>query len=393
MITPGITGGVQDSGNFKFTTNNPGTYVIIIDVDNDGDEGTGFNPDDLFGLGDIFIRGETISGELSIPWNGRTNLGTALPNGSYQAKLQAITGEYHFVATDMEHAGPGGGGINIRQAFPSGGTSTTAVYWDDITGLQSDNTNLFQCSGASCTSLPNGIVDGFHSWGHQSGGFSNSEQWLGNLRFLDTYVYGAFSVSETPVVIISDGSVPNPDDPRQDYGDAPDTYGTDKTGGNSGTEAVGASHGLAFTFNTTYLGSNLPDGELDALTPLDGTGDDLTGDAIDEDGVSSFDPISSLTTNYAVTVNVNNASGEDAYLVGWIDFDRSGTFEASEGVVSLAIADGTGDAPVTLNWSGLNPVPGTTYARFRISTDPQLDPTKPDATPKERFTEALIDGY
>jgi hypothetical protein len=66
-------------------------------------------------------------------------------------------------------------------------------------------------------------------------------------------------------------------------------------------------------------------------------------------------------------------------LVGWIDFNRNGTFEASEGRVYDAdpgtagtqpIPNNTTNQTITLTWGGLSGLTeGTTYARFRISND------------------------
>lgn len=66
-------------------------------------------------------------------------------------------------------------------------------------------------------------------------------------------------------------------------------------------------------------------------------------------------------------------------LVGWIDFDRSGTFEANEAqVLSGAVLDG--NTTNTLTWdpsaSGIISS-GPTYARFRLSTDDALTSNSP----------------
>jgi uncharacterized repeat protein (TIGR01451 family) len=161
--------------------------------------------------------------------------------------------------------------------------------------------------------------------------------------------------------------------PQLDYGDAPDAYGTNSTD-NSG-EGVGANHIIV---DTLKLGTNLPDSETDAQTPLDGT-----GDGADEDGISTFPGLYTSTTSYSLTATVNNTTGSAANVYSWIDFDRDGKFDGDEratvsnGTISL---DGSGKVPtgsngtVTLTWNnlggtGANIIDGNSYARIRLTTD------------------------
>jgi hypothetical protein len=164
-----------------------------------------------------------------------------------------------------------------------------------------------------------------------------------------------------------------------DYGDAPDTYGTDKTANNSnsgsGTDPVGARHGIT---STLKLGTNTPDAETDAQTPLDGT-----GDGADEDGITTFPSLNTTTNTYSLTTTVNNSTGNAANVYGWVDFDRDGKFDGDEratvgnGTITL---DSNGKVPtgasgtVTLTWNnlggtGANIVDGASYARIRLTTD------------------------
>jgi uncharacterized repeat protein (TIGR01451 family) len=345
-FTPGGTGGIQDTGFFRFTSSLPGTYQIIIDTNNDGVFG------DASGL-DVQLRGDTDAvGNVSALWNGRNNAGAVLPVGTYNAQVKAIVGEYHFIAGDVETSGPGSG-LTINEATSPSTTATTPVYWDDKTIL----------GAAGTTTLPNGIVGGRHTWGTTSSGGaqgSNGSSW-GDLRYLDTFVYGSFSVGTIPA-IISDG-----DD--NDYGDAPDTYGTDRT--NSATEGVGASHILSTTIR---LGTAVTDKDTNGQPNAAANGDDTNGVAPDdEDGVTSFNSLRTTDTTYTVSIRVQNTSGANAYLAGWIDFNRNGSFEAGEGVVQpTPIATGT-NGNVNINWTGLGALgltEGNTYARFRINNDP-----------------------
>jgi len=152
-----------------------------------------------------------------------------------------------------------------------------------------------------------------------------------------------------------------------DYGDAPDSYGTSLA-------ADGARHNTLG--NVVWMGT-AP--SYEANGPTAGTG---SRDA--DDGVASFSPLCSNYPSYSVDVNVTNVSTQAAVLVGWIDWNRNGSFDASEGV-SVAVAAGFSGTK-SLTWSGLSGLSqGITYARFRVATD--------TTTLTTAFTKgALMDG-
>ncbi|MGB3199455.1 MAG: hypothetical protein WBA99_01045 [Nodosilinea sp.] len=188
-ISPGATNGVQDSGFFKFTTDVDGTYSVVIDVSN----GSGGPPDGIYGTGDVLLLGKTKVGvETAVPWAGRDNSGNVLPNGNYTAQIRVRVGEYHFVAADAETSGGGAqNGLTLFQALSNTTSINTNVYWDDITGLGA--------AAGGTSNVPNGASSsspaGRHTWGNfTSGGF-------GNLRYIDTYVYGANNTVEVPAAI------------------------------------------------------------------------------------------------------------------------------------------------------------------------------------------------
>ncbi len=147
--------------------------------------------------------------------------------------------------------------------------------------------------------------------------------------------------------------------PQYDYSDAPATYGT-------------PTHMIV---SGIYLGANAPDSENAQPTPLDGTGDDVTG-TDDEDGIT----LPALTQGQTATINatVNGAGG---YLQGWIDWNGNGTFEAGEQVATNLQDNGVGDTDNTTGKIAFSvTVPATatttkTYARFRWSTTKDLNAT------------------
>ena len=153
--------------------------------------------------------------------------------------------------------------------------------------------------------------------------------------------------------------------PIFDYGDAPDTYGTDATAGNSGSDPIGARHNI---IDGIHLGTTAPDSEDDASTPLDGSGDGAEDDGITLSGSSLQSQ--SLTVGDTITLDVT-ALG-DGVLNAWIDWNGNGVFDdATESIADNAdVSGGTLSVPVPATATV-----GTTYARFRYSSDTDLEPT------------------
>ncbi|OFC70464.1 choice-of-anchor L domain-containing protein [Alteromonas confluentis] len=149
-------------------------------------------------------------------------------------------------------------------------------------------------------------------------------------------------------------------EPGGDWGDAPDTYFT-----------LNASGGAVHTIKEgVYLGKQVS-GEVDGFK--DGV-DDSAGAALDDDddGVEQFPQLNASTIggSYSVDVETTAITGQNSTLIGWIDFDHNGQFDADE-AAQVTIPDGTYETITTLTWSNLNTTgpnvtDGTTYARFRI---------------------------
>lgn len=189
----------------------------------------------------------------------------------------------------------------------------------------------------------------------------------------------------TPQVFISNGiSYPNYDAGivLQDYGDAPNSYKTLK-----------ASDGPRHVIIDGLLLGTLIDADANAHNPATAgnpaNGDDSGDSNDDEDGVSSFSTLYTISATYTVNVAATNTTGSPAYLVAWIDFNRNGTFEASEGV-SVNVPTGTTNASIPINFTvPSNTVAGLTYARFRISNDAALT----TAIPSGFFASGEVEDY
>lgn len=169
----------------------------------------------------------------------------------------------------------------------------------------------------------------------------------------------------------------------KDYGDAPDTYSTNATD-NSG-EGIGAHHGIV---SNLYLGLS-PDAETDAVTPLDGS-----GDGSDEDGVTVF-AMTEGATDFIVSksdISVTNNTGRSATLHGWIDFDKDGVFSSTEHA-RITIPNGSvGITPsADLIWNGITVgASGSTYARFRLTTDENITAATPGGTANDGEVEDYV---
>ncbi len=142
-----------------------------------------------------------------------------------------------------------------------------------------------------------------------------------------------------------------------DTGDAPASYGL-------------AEHTIQPA--SPYIGEQSPDDNA-PVNSQDALGDDNGNVVDDEDGVFAFPQLVENAKSMNVNVFVSNPSSQDATLVGWIDFDGNGTFDADEAATAIVPA-GSSNVKVKLLWPDTFGIStdydGLTYARFRISNDP-----------------------
>jgi uncharacterized repeat protein (TIGR01451 family) len=150
--------------------------------------------------------------------------------------------------------------------------------------------------------------------------------------------------------------------PALDFGDAPDSYGD-------------AGHGVSLN-TSVFLGNIAPDTETQPQNTANG-GTDGTGDngneKLDEDGTPLVETIDPTDTRFQSNVTARNNSAIEGLLVAWLDFDNSGTFEASEAQSVVVPAGFNGTLP--LLWDNIPAgtiQPGKLWLRIRISTDTNL---------------------
>jgi hypothetical protein len=153
-----------------------------------------------------------------------------------------------------------------------------------------------------------------------------------------------------------------------DFGDAPDSYGTTLL-------HDGARHGILAGF---HLGV-LEDGEPDGQPTADATGDDqvnaITGAVDDEDGVFISPLTPGQPANITVTVSLAAAGvgSSPGKLQGWIDWNQNGKFDAGEKIISN-LSLGAGPHVISINVPATAKL-GSTFARFRYAYESDLGPT------------------
>lgn len=154
---------------------------------------------------------------------------------------------------------------------------------------------------------------------------------------------------------------------RNDAGDAPSSYGF----------AAHILPVLTSTPLTIYMGSVFPDSEDPFVNFSTGVSDDITGD--DEDGVTSGGSDLDgqlLTLGQTETIDiVTNGAG---VLNAWIDFNRDGDFDDTGEQIASDVVPSGGN--ITLNITiPVSASPGTSYARFRYSSETGLAPGNSEA--------------
>ena len=168
---------------------------------------------------------------------------------------------------------------------------------------------------------------------------------------------GAFEDGETEDYLLRVDAAP------LDWGDAPDsTYPT-----------LAASNGANHTIQAGFMLGNAIDAEADGQPDAAASGDDNDADGDDEDGVAFLAPI--VPGRQACVVVT--ASGPGA-LDAWIDYDLSGAWEHPAehlfGGASTTVSAGTNHVCFTVPATAL---PGSTFARFRLSSAGGLAPWGP----------------
>jgi len=211
----GNTSLVNSGGTFKFTTNVPGVYDIVIS------RGVDFDPTNPLNRS---LRGVVNgAGIHTATWDGLDNSNTAFPVGAYQAHVSLHGGEYHFPMIDVENDTTGGPTITMLNA-PGGvcppltGGCSGAFYDDRAymtrngTVVDSGNTvGTVLCGTTPPTTSFSNTISGFNSAGAQrafgaASGGNNNVPCTGNFgdaKGLDIWTYNQSNTVLAPLVIVA----------------------------------------------------------------------------------------------------------------------------------------------------------------------------------------------
>ncbi|HUH27491.1 CshA/CshB family fibrillar adhesin-related protein [Gelidibacter sp.] len=190
--------------------------------------------------------------------------------------------------------------------------------------------------------------------------------------------------------------------PDVDGGDAPESYGYPMhliqrlNFSGDGIAPVRAGSTAVTNINTqayqtgglipndqlSHLGSTAPDTERIPLYSNDAMGDNNHGSAgtLEEDAWPDEHKEYSYKVyvpNSKINATIPYSSRSDGYIAGWIDFDRSGTFDPDEKIEVFAPSTGGNPGNVVMEWT----VPPSrvaygTFIRLRLSETPNISPTE-----------------
>lgn len=212
----GNTSLVNSGGTFRFTTNVPGVYDIVISRD-----GVNFDPTLPANRS---LRGVVLApGNHTALWNGRDNSNVAFPVGSYQAHVSLHGGEYHFPMIDVENDTQGGPTLTMLN--PPGGIcpaltgGCNAAFYDDraymtVGGTVVDSGNTVGsvlCGVTPPATAASNTITGFNSttaqraFGAASGGNTNvpCTGSFGDAKGLDIWTYNLSNTVVAPLNIVA----------------------------------------------------------------------------------------------------------------------------------------------------------------------------------------------
>ena len=289
------------AGTFTFTSDVDATYHIVCDLNSDGSY-------DITSDEDLQIVGEATAGVNEVEWDGTDNAGNAVDPGEYQCEIFLTTGEFHYVATDIETSF---NGFRLFQLDSALNRTGLPMFWNDA-DVQSAETGT----------LPDGQValESSGSAGVESGTYTdpavantNARAWgdfpsdgtgtKGDLHYLDTYTWLYEDSGRTVTIIVEDPLLDSDGDGLSDA-DESCLHGTDPDDPDTDADGLG-DYDEAIDLPTDPL-----DDDSDNDNVIDG---DETPDPeapTDTDGDGSIDPVDPDDDGDLVPTTVEDLDGD-----------------------------------------------------------------------------------
>ncbi len=157
---------------------------------------------------------------------------------------------------------------------------------------------------------------------------------------------------------------------------------------------LAANNGPSHTARGGLRIGALLDPEADGQQSLKADGDDNL-DLDDEDGIVSGLGLSAGAP-MTLVVAVENSTGDDATLHGWLDLDRNGVFDSGTEKVDVAVPSGTSGNVTLVFPAAPGILTGETFVRLRLSTDPAAaNPTghASDGEVEDHLVPIFPDGF
>jgi uncharacterized repeat protein (TIGR01451 family) len=203
----GNTSAQSTGGTFRFNSNVPGSYEIVLSRDGVDFDPTNPNNRRLVGL-------ITTAGIQTIAWDGKDNSGAFFPVGSnYPVRITVRNGEYHFPLLDAESSTQGGPSFTLLNA--SNPLGNTTGFYDDrgyktLGGTTVGTVGSVLC-GVAPPSVPNSnLITGYNTTSTQRGFGSSGTNTntsctgaFGDAKGLDIWTYVPSSAASTVVNIIT----------------------------------------------------------------------------------------------------------------------------------------------------------------------------------------------
>ncbi|MBI2373990.1 MAG: thrombospondin type 3 repeat-containing protein [Deltaproteobacteria bacterium] len=230
----------QSTLTFEFQSNVDTTYQIMCDLNGDGFYNL-VEPEDLF------LVGQAVVGLNRVAWNGLNPGGAPIPAGAYGCRVALSSGEFHFIALDVETIYPG---MRLFKVLPNRTRVPLSMYWNDNLVQANDILMPIGVFGFE-TSGPSGMSAG--AYANPTSANVNARAWgnfqqfsKGNEAFLDTFTWVERAVSTEFQIVVraaadSDGDGLRDDIERCELGTNPNNPDSDADSINDFIESNGGT--------------------------------------------------------------------------------------------------------------------------------------------------------